>query len=161
MFVLSKDGPPKTANLIKDRKNLSYKMKDTKIPHYERVGDSLERREYKGDKKPNTVKQYSARENIWKINANREARNRKNYSHPAIFPYSMARDHIITWSNPGEIVYDCFAGSGTTLVAALKNNRNYIGSEILKRYCEDFIYKRLHGEKLSLSYKAEYERDDD
>jgi site-specific DNA-methyltransferase (adenine-specific) len=155
MFVLSKDGPPKTVNLIEDRKNLSYKMTDTKIMHSEWKGDEKVHREYKDGKEPNKLKQYSARENTWKINATREARTQANYRHPAIFPYSLARDHIITWSNAGELVYDCFAGSGTTLIAAFKNNRNYIGSEISEEYCQmirdrfdDYKNKKKHEKKI-------------
>lgn len=64
--------------------------------------------------------------------------------HPAIFPEKLANDHIISWSNEGDLVYDCFAGSGTTLKMALLNNRNYIGSEISSEYIE-IINERLNG----------------
>jgi DNA modification methylase len=57
-------------------------------------------------------------------------------NHPAMFPESLANDHIISWSNPGDLVYDPFMGSGTTAKMAIKNNRNYIGSEISEEYCE-------------------------
>ena len=62
--------------------------------------------------------------------------------HPAVFPYQLAEDHILTWSNEGDLVFDPFLGSGTTGIAALKNNRNFIGCEISEDYfkkCEERI----------------------
>ncbi len=56
--------------------------------------------------------------------------------HPAPFPLALAVDQISTWSNPGELVYDPFMGSGTVAVACNKNDRKWIGSEISKDYCE-------------------------
>ena len=56
--------------------------------------------------------------------------------HPAQFPEQLANDHIISWSNENDIVYDPFMGSGTTAKMAMLNNRQYIGSEISKEYCE-------------------------
>ena len=66
----------------------------------------------------------------------------KNLGHPAVFPEQLANDHIISWSNENDIVYDPFMGSGTTAKMALKNNRLYIGSEISKEYC-DIAEKRI------------------
>jgi len=60
----------------------------------------------------------------------------KNLGHPAVFPEQLANDHIISWSNENDIVYDPFMGSGTTAKMALKNNRKYIGSELSKEYCD-------------------------
>ncbi len=54
--------------------------------------------------------------------------------HPAVFPEQLATDHIITWSNPGDLVYDPFLGSGTTGIAARKLEREFIGSEISSEY---------------------------
>ena len=56
--------------------------------------------------------------------------------HPATFPASLARDHVISWSDPGDIVLDPFAGSGTTLVEAMKLGRNFIGLEIAQEYVD-------------------------
>ena len=56
--------------------------------------------------------------------------------HPAVFPEQLANDHIISWSNEGDLVYDPFMGSGTTAKMAILNGRNYIGSEMSKEYCE-------------------------
>jgi site-specific DNA-methyltransferase (adenine-specific) len=87
-------------------------------------------------------------ENINKAGGNKVAKERiafnvynlfvggKNYEHPAIFPEKLANDHIISWSNEGDLVYDPFIGRGTTAKMAILNNRKYIGSEISKEYCE-------------------------
>lgn len=54
--------------------------------------------------------------------------------HPAPFPEKLAEDHILSWSNQGDLIYDPFTGSGTTLKMALINGRNFIGSEISPEY---------------------------
>jgi DNA modification methylase len=54
--------------------------------------------------------------------------------HPAVFPEGLATDHILSWSNEGEIIYDPFMGSGTTGIAAIKTNRRFIGSEVSGEY---------------------------
>lgn len=58
------------------------------------------------------------------------------FQHPAIFPEKLAYDHIISWSNEGDIVMDPFSGSGTTCKMALLSNRKYIGFEISAEYTE-------------------------
>ena len=49
--------------------------------------------------------------------------------HPAVFPDKLAEDHILSWSNQGDLVYDPFLGSGTTAKMAIANKRHWIGSE--------------------------------
>jgi site-specific DNA-methyltransferase (adenine-specific) len=58
------------------------------------------------------------------------------FDHPAIFPDALARDHILSWSNPGDVVLDPFMGSGTVAKAAKNLERQYIGFEINPEYCE-------------------------
>ena len=60
----------------------------------------------------------------------------KNKKHPAVYPERLARDHIVSWSNPGDVVLDPFMGSGTTAVACIKTGRNYVGFEIDAGYCD-------------------------
>lgn len=52
-----------------------------------------------------------------------------NNGHPATFPEALARDHILSWSNPGDTVFDPFLGSGTTGKMAIQTSRNFIGIE--------------------------------
>jgi site-specific DNA-methyltransferase (adenine-specific) len=54
--------------------------------------------------------------------------------HPAQFPLVLAQDHVISWSNQNDLIYDPFLGSGTTACAAIKTNRHYLGSEISKNF---------------------------
>lgn len=68
--------------------------------------------------------------------------------HPAIFPEQLANDHIISWSNPNEIVFDPFMGSGTTAKMAMLNNRRFIGCEISEEYC-NIIKDRLNNVQYS------------
>jgi site-specific DNA-methyltransferase (adenine-specific) len=65
--------------------------------------------------------------------------------HPAVFPEQLAVDHISTWSNLGDIVYDPFTGSGTTPKMAKVLGRNFIGSEISEEYCS-IANLRIKGE---------------
>lgn len=54
--------------------------------------------------------------------------------HPAVFPDKLAEDQIISWSNPDDIVFDPFMGSGTTGKMAIINERNFIGIEKVEKY---------------------------
>jgi len=56
--------------------------------------------------------------------------------HPAPFPLKLATRLVRMFSFVGDTVLDPFCGSGTTMVAALKNNRNSIGVEIDPEYCK-------------------------
>lgn len=85
----------------------------------------------------NPVPDFSPRNNIWKYTT-----SFNGWKHPAPFPEALAHDHIVSWSKPGDLVYDPFMGSGTTAYVAKQLNRNYIGSEISAEYCE-IIKQRL------------------
>ncbi len=129
MFVFSKR-QPKTINLIKDRKNKKSRKGDIGT---KRLRDgSLLRMKRKG------YAEYGRRTNVWEylIGSGHSASDKIAHKHPAIFPEQLANDHIITWSNPGDLVYDPFLGSGTVAVMAEKNGRIFLGSEINGNYCE-------------------------
>jgi len=87
--------------------------------------------------KNNMVAKEKQKGNIWKIPTNAGAKG-----HPAQFPEQLAKDHILSWSNEGDLVFDPMAGSGTTLKMAKLLNRNYIGIEISEEYIE-IIKERL------------------
>lgn len=84
-----------------------------------------------------TVSDKKMIDNVWSI-----ANVKNKTKHKAIFPEKLANDHIISWSNEKDLVYDCFMGSGTTAKMAKINNRKWIGSEISKEYC-DIISARV------------------
>jgi site-specific DNA-methyltransferase (adenine-specific) len=56
--------------------------------------------------------------------------------HNAPFPESLARDHILSWSSPGDIVLDPFLGGGTTGKMAFQLGRFFIGCDISPEYVE-------------------------
>lgn len=62
--------------------------------------------------------------------------------HPATFPLSLPDFFIRLFTDEGDVVLDPFAGSGTTLVAARKLNRESIGIDAVETYCRD-MQKRL------------------
>lgn len=57
-------------------------------------------------------------------------------THPAIFPEALARDHIISWSNPDDLILDPMCGSGTVGKICVLTGRRFIGIEISEKYCE-------------------------
>lgn len=61
---------------------------------------------------------------------------RANDVHQAMFPVELASRVIRLFSDPNDIVLDPFLGSGTTAIAALINNRRYIGIEKMEQYAE-------------------------
>ncbi len=127
MFVFSK-GKPKTINLLIDREN-----KDS------RDGDNGTKRLCNGtlkNVKRNGYEKMGRRTNVWEYYTGKghSATDNIAHQHPAIFPEKLARDHIMSWSNKGDIVYDPFMGSGTTAKMCVLNDRKYIGSELDENY---------------------------
>jgi len=128
MFILSK-GTPKIINLIKDRENRD-----------ERSGDNGTKRLHDGTLlklKRAGYSKYGRRTNVWEylIGKGHSASDNIAYKHPAIFPERLVQDHIISWSNPGDVVFDPMCGSGTTCKMAKLNKRDYIGIDISSEYC--------------------------
>jgi site-specific DNA-methyltransferase (adenine-specific) len=75
-------------------------------------------------------------------------KDKKKWIHPTIKPISIIRTIIRNSSKEGDIVLDCFLGSGTTAVACILENRNYIGIEINKKYY-DIAIERINETKES------------
>jgi len=137
MFILSK-GKPKTTNLIKDRKNNYAGDKVARKSHSRQTDGTLkENSAYRIDKN-RTLDYIGIRYNIWRYitGSGNSTTDDIAFKHPAIFPEKLAEDHIVSWSNEGDLVYDCFGGSGTTAKMAHKWKRNWILSEISKEYVE-------------------------
>lgn len=83
----------------------------------------------------NPVPEFSLRTNIWKYNVSFNDKTK----HPAVFPEKMVEDHIVSWTNEGDVVLDPFMGSGTTAKMCKLLNRNYIGFEVNKDYFEESL----------------------
>jgi site-specific DNA-methyltransferase (adenine-specific) len=73
--------------------------------------------------------------------------NKINGSHPTEKPLPLVSELMSLFSNPGDLIFDPFMGSGTTLRAAKNLGRRAIGIEIEERYCE-IAAKRLQQEVL-------------
>ncbi len=125
MFVLS-NGKPKTFNpIIIDCKtaNIEYSMSnenDYGKNSAKRPRDELLK-----------VKETKLKYNIWFFNTAISL-----FTNSAPFPEQLAEDHIISWSEEGDIVLDPMCGSGTTCKMAKYTNRKYIGIEISEDYCK-------------------------
>ena len=92
--------------------------------------------EKSGAVKGRKIRDVGFRFNMWEMATgwNRATQYREAHKVPAIFPERLARDHILSWSSPGDMVLDPFMGSGTTGVAALEARRKFIGLEIHPDY---------------------------
>lgn len=134
MFVLSK-GKLKTFNPLKDRPNIYVGQK---AHGKNRTQDGWH------ENGSGVSGKFGMRHNVWKYTTGggHVTKDKVAYQHPAIFPEELAKDHVLSWTNEGDLVYDCFAGSGTTLKMAKLLKRNYVGSEISEEYCK-IIEKRL------------------
>lgn len=124
MFVFSK-GRAATHNLIHDRENVvkSGKVKVNGVNGGVRKDGTF-------DTKIIERKPVGKRTNVWRISPAQKT------GHPAAFPSCLARDHILSWSNPGDIVLDPFSGSGTTAKMARDTGRRFIGIEANADYVE-------------------------
>jgi len=141
MFVLVK-GKIKTVHLIADKPN---KTGGDKVSGTERKTDGTIRKMSAVRKNMGRrVKPYGVRSNIWHFGMGymKSTTDKCAYRHPAIFPEQLAHDHIISWSNPGDLILDPFSGSGTTAKMARLTGRDFIGFEISKEYC-DIAEERL------------------
>jgi DNA modification methylase len=137
MFVLSK-GKPKTFNSIKDRKNVYGGQVGSWGKNTSRQVDGT-----MVERKKKVIEEYGQRYNVWTFKTSKNGQEDEiAYQHPAIFPIQLVKDHIISWTNPGDLIFDPFMGSGTTAKAALQTDRVYLGSEISDEYYE-ICLKRL------------------
>lgn len=132
MFVFSK-GKPKTFNpLMKKRRN---KWNDKRTTRYRGL---TRNKDGEFVKKQIPIKKIVKRNNLWTymVGGGISTMDKEAYKHPAIFPEKLAEEHILSWSNEGDVVLDPMCGSGTTCKMAKVNGRNYIGIDISKEYCE-------------------------
>ena len=147
MFIFSK-GRIKTCNLLRDKINKSAGQDKSGI------GRLNANEQYKIEKRK-VGREYSKRNNYWYVPP------QKGKGHPACFPEQLVHDHVRTWSNAGDLVFDPFLGSGTTGVVCKNLNREFIGIEKVEKYFE-IAKKRidetsLHDDKFAPSCKQHSE----
>jgi site-specific DNA-methyltransferase (adenine-specific) len=124
-FVFSK-GRPNTINMLRDRPN---KWAGTPMHGNVRKGDKIV------PVRSSVIKPYGFRLGWWQYSGGGRP-NDVNGDHPARMPEKMAEDLILSYSNPGDVVFDPMCGSGTTCKMALLNRRLYVGTEIHQPYVE-------------------------
>ncbi len=126
MLVLSK-GAPATVNLLtQPTKQQGWKP----YAQHNKQAD--------GVNKYRTVKlgEETPRTNVWTYGTGWMVNtpDKVAYGHPAIFPDKLAADHILSWSNPGDLVLDPMMGSGTTPKMAAMLGRDFVGIDIAAEY---------------------------
>jgi site-specific DNA-methyltransferase (adenine-specific) len=126
MFVIVKGGRPKTFNAVQRERATSG---------YNRYAEYRQKDGTRTRKLVSHNRETKDACNVWSICPGL-SKKKETGNHPAVFPEQLAHDHIISWSNEGDLVYDPFMGSGTTAKVAKFLRRNYIGSEISKEYCK-------------------------
>jgi len=140
MFIFSK-GKPKTVNLIKDKPNKTAGQPAHwgKNTTRDKDGTLKERR---GSER---TAEYGYRYNIWYYYTGKQhsAVDSEAFLHPAIFPEHLVHDHLLSWSNEGEVVLDPMVGSGTTVKVAKAMNRNFIGVDTSEKYLDECCIPRL------------------
>lgn len=146
MFVFSK-GKPKTVNLL-----LEQRHNETNDKRTFRTRPFNRDKEGKfGNDRLHLIKEQVPRRNIWtyKVGLYNTTSDKIAFDHPAIFPEQLAQDHILTWTNKEDIVLDPFMGSGTVGKMCVKNDRNFIGIELVKNYF-DIACERIENETKQL-----------
>lgn len=127
MFVFSK-GVVKTHNpIMVDCLHAGLELNGTTYKNFSKNEQTRE-------KLAKPVKDKKIKGNIWEYVVGKKQEDQEAKGHPAPFPLKLAEDHILSWSNEGDLVYDPFTGSGTTAVAAKNLGRRFIGSEISQEY---------------------------
>ena len=144
MFVFSA-GVPKTAHMLKDRQTRDPGRREFRAKGAGRNKTDDATPVFATDKM--TVPDHSKRGSVWRYHASwyagqPVAEELLPFEHPAIFPYYLAADHILSWSNPGDLILDPMAGSGTTLRAAVNLGRRAVGIEVSEKY-SDLIHRRM------------------
>lgn len=130
VFILTK-GKIKTFNPIKDRPNVYA----NKMGNYGK--NTVTQKDGNKKIRPRKVNtEFGMRHNVWSMPTAGQDGTAKKYGHPAMFSEQFAADHILSWSNPDDIVLDPFLGSGTTGAMALKTGRKFIGIEQEVEYFE-------------------------
>jgi len=139
MFVFSKD-KPKTFNPILHKKIFTDRRKTKNINKDKSGHYKLSKMNPHDYTKEGNVFFYVASGGVGQS-------DKIAYKHPAIFPEELAQDHIISWSNENDIVFDPMMGSGTTGKMAMKLNRKFIGIDTALEYCE-IAQARIHAAEL-------------
>lgn len=128
MFCFSKDQPNTFNPITEPTKSAGQKITAFRITGKGRgnVPDEDIGRAIKTERKVSNIFAYNV--------GTSSSKDKIAFEHPAIFPEQLVEDQIKTWTNEGDLVYDCFMGSGTTAKVAHLLHRRWVGSEISEEY---------------------------
>lgn len=138
MFVLSK-GKPKTFNPLKEK----TVRNGFEMVVFNKGPDGINKKNLK------ELKTEKTKTNIWgyAVGLGGTTSDKIAFKHPATFPEKLAQDHILSWSNEGDLVFDPMCGSGTTCKMAFLNKRKYLGIDISEEYINIAKTRLLQTEK--------------
>jgi len=129
MFVFTK-GIAKTHNpLMIDCLHAGLQLNGTTYKNFSKDTQSR-------NKLAKPVKNQKIKGNIWEYVVGKSKEDQEAKGHPAPFPCQLAEDHILSWTNEGDLVLDPMCGSGTTCKVAKKLGRNFIGMDMSEEYCK-------------------------
>lgn len=124
---------------VKDKNNYTFNLDDVRDPNvkYPNQFKNGRRKVNPLGKNPTDVWQFP------KVTSGRNRSSRERTPHPAQFPKAVIDRIIKASSNPGDLIFDPFIGSGTTAVAAMELGRHCVGVEIRADYCEIAVDRYL------------------
>jgi site-specific DNA-methyltransferase (adenine-specific) len=125
MFILSK-GKPKTFNPLKEK----TVRNGFEMVVFNKGPDGINKKNLK------ELKTEKTKTNIWgyAVGLGGTTSDKIAFKHPATFPEKLAKEHILSWSNEGDLVFDPMCGSGTTCKMAFLLKRKYLGVDISEEY---------------------------
>lgn len=152
MFVLTKGAIATHNPIMVDCLHAGLELRSTTYKNYSKNDQAR-------SKIAKPVKDKKVKGNIWEYVVGKNKEDQEAKGHPAPFPCELARDHILSWSNQGDLVLDPMCGSGTTCKVANQLGRKYIGIDASAEYVS-LACNRLGGQKdlgadLADSYECE------
>lgn len=143
MWVFSK-GKPKTFNPLKVPTKRNGKV----------MGIANKTPDATYNKVPVEMKKMKTKTNIWEyaVGLGGTTNDKIAFRHPAVFPEKLAADHIFSWSNKGDLVFDPMCGSGTTCKMAHLSGRLWFGIDISPEYINiatQRMNETVHGKEKS------------
>lgn len=152
MFVLSK-GRPKTCNHIRVPSQNAGKGVEGRSNNYPARRERGLKSDQRVAPKKKAPPQDRVIHNVWDLPVHGST-DKHSVGHPAVFPEKLAADHITSWSNPGDVIFDPFLGSGTVAKVATLMGRLFIGVEMSREYVQGVAALRIRDAEEKLRCKT-------
>lgn len=136
VFVLSK-GRPRCFHPIKDKPNTA-----AGLPGSVGINTVTQRDGSKALRRRRVNVPFGMRGNVWRGKTRGQEEMCRRLPHPAMMPRWLAADLIRSWSNPGDLILDPFAGAGTTAGQADRLGRRWLACD------SDPRCRRLHRDEI-------------